>query len=173
MLKVGQAAPLFAAPTTSGGRVVLHDLRGKIVVLYFFRRAFTRNCTVETKGFRDNYEELAELGAEVVGVSCDEHATQCRFAETHAVNYPMVADTDRSISTQYKTFFSLLPMVSHRVTYVIDRQGYVAGVFNHEFQVSKHLDEVTRFVRDFAGQGGLLDAAVVGERPTRRPPKKD
>jgi peroxiredoxin len=41
-------------------------------------------------------------------------------------------------------------MISHRVTYVVDRQGTIAGVFNHEFQVVKHLDEVTTFVRELA-----------------------
>jgi peroxiredoxin len=154
MLRVGQAAPHFEAMTTSGERLSLLSLRGKIVVLYFFRRAFTRNCTVETKGFRDNYEELVALGSEVVGISCDEHATQCRFAETHGIGFPMIADTDRSISTAYRTFFSLLPMISHRVTYVVDRQGTIAGVFNHEFQVVKHLDEVTTFVRELAKKDG-------------------
>lgn len=153
MLRVGQAAPPFEAVTTSGERISLDALRGRIVVLYFFRRAFTRNCTVETKGFRDNYEDLVRLGAEVVGISCDEHATQCRFAETHDIAFPMIADTDRSISTAYRTFFSLLPMISHRVTYVLDRRGTIAGVFNHEFQVMKHLDEVTRFVRELAEKG--------------------
>lgn len=150
MLKVGTTAPLFRATDTFGYDVALEDLRGRIVVLYFFRRAFTRNCTVETKGFRDNYADLRLLGAEVVGVSCDAHATQCRFAETHQVCFPMVADTDRAISGAYRTFFLLLPKVSHRVTYVIGRDGIIAGVFNHEFQISKHLDEVLGFVRELA-----------------------
>lgn len=63
----------------------------------------------------------------------------------------MIADSDRVISTAYQTFFALLPRISHRVTYVIDREGTIAGVFNHELQVSKHLDEVLRFVHGLAG----------------------
>ena len=149
MLKAGDTAPLFEARTTGGPTISLADLRGRIVVLYFFRKAFTRNCTVETKGFRDNYRELRDLGAEVIGVSADTYATQCRFADTHQIAFPMVADQDRSISNAYRTFFMLLPF-SHRVTYVIDRDGVIAGVFNHEFQVSKHLDEVLQFVRRMA-----------------------
>ncbi|MEC7522260.1 MAG: peroxiredoxin [Myxococcota bacterium] len=153
MLRPEMEAPLFRATTTAGEPFALKDLRGRIVVLYFFRRAFTRNCTVETKGFRDNYADLRAIGAEVVGVSCDDNATQCRFAETQGVQFPMIADTDREISNLYRTFFWLLPRVSHRVTYVIDRDGTIAGVFNHEFQVSKHLDEVLRFVKELAGIG--------------------
>ena len=151
MLKVGDAAPTFLGRTTRGGSLSLRELSGKIVVLYFFRKAFTRNCTVETKGFRDNHPELAAIGAEVVGVSCDDMPTQCRFATEHDVRFPMIADDDRAISRAYDVFFPLLP-ISHRVTYVIGRGGVIEGVFNHEFQVSRHLDEVVRFVRAHARQ---------------------
>lgn len=146
MLKVGVDAPPFLARTTLGGSVSLAEHAGRVLVLYFFRKAFTPNCTVETKGFRDNHAELAAHGASVVGVSCDDHATQCRFAEAHEVGFPMIADSDRTISRAYDVFFPLIE-VSHRVTYVIDPHGAIAGVFNHEFQVVKHLDEVLRFVR--------------------------
>jgi thioredoxin-dependent peroxiredoxin len=149
MLKRGDAAPAFSAPTTGGPIVSLSSLRGKIVVLYFYRRAITRNCTVETKGFRDNYEELRALGAEVVGVSPDEMGTQCSFARELGVTFPLIADSDRAICRSYDVQFAFLPLV-HRVTYVIDRDGVVAGVFNHEFQVLKHLDEVLRFVHEMA-----------------------
>lgn len=63
MLRAGMTAPPFRAADTFGHEVALEGLRGRIVVLYFFRRAFTRNCTVETKGFRDNYGDLRALGA--------------------------------------------------------------------------------------------------------------
>jgi thioredoxin-dependent peroxiredoxin len=149
MLKVGAQAPTFRAPSAGGPLVSTASLRGRIVVLYFFRKAFTRNCTVETKGFRDNYDELRAFGAEVVGVSTDEASTQCKFAVTLDVKFPMIADQDRAIARAYDVFFWLLPVV-HRVTYVIDRQGTIAGVFNHELQVVRHLDQVLRFVRDLA-----------------------
>jgi peroxiredoxin Q/BCP len=149
MLPIGDTAPLFAAMSTQGKLFQLSALRGKIVVLYFFRKAFTRNCTVETKGFRDNYPELKQLGCEVVGVSADEFDTACKFQQELSVTFPMIADADRAISKQYKVMFRIFP-VSHRVTYVVDQQGVIRGMFNHEFAVSKHLDEVVKFVRELA-----------------------
>ena len=146
MLRVGDAAPPFTAASTLGREVSLVEHGGRTVVLYFFRKAFTRNCTVETRGFRDNYVELRALGAEVIGVSPDDFPTQCAFAEASEVRFPLVADTDKTITAAYRVRFALLPTI-HRVTYVIDRTGVIAGVFNHEFQVLKHLDEVLRFVR--------------------------
>jgi peroxiredoxin Q/BCP len=146
MLKVGAPAPLFTATSATGQPVSLESLRGRIVVLYFFRKAFTRNCTVETKGFRDNYDDLTTLGAEVIGVSLDDTPTQCSFAQSLGVKFPMIADRGRELAHAYKVFFSFLPLV-HRVTYVIDCDGIIAGVFNHELQVVKHLDQVMQFVR--------------------------
>jgi peroxiredoxin len=146
MLRVGDPAPPFVARDTQGRPVDLTALRGGIVVVYFFRKAFTPNCTVETKGFRDNYPELKQLGAEVIGVSDDRLETQCRFQTTLEVSFPMIADADGAISSLYQVYFPLV-RISHRVTYVVDRTGVVCGVFNHEFAVVRHLDEVVRFVR--------------------------
>ncbi|MBK9262436.1 MAG: redoxin domain-containing protein [Polyangiaceae bacterium] len=41
MISVGQPAPAFDAPATTGEPISLAKLRGKIVVLYFFPKAFT------------------------------------------------------------------------------------------------------------------------------------
>ncbi|MBI2390902.1 MAG: peroxiredoxin family protein [Deltaproteobacteria bacterium] len=87
----------------------------------------------------------------MVGVSSDSLPTQCEFAQAHGVRFPMIADPDRAIARAYDVLFTFLP-IAHRVTYVLDRRGTIAGVFKHEFQVLKHLDEVTRFVQALARQ---------------------
>jgi len=40
-LKVGDSAPDFEAPSTSGGMMKLSDFKGQWVVLYFYPKAFT------------------------------------------------------------------------------------------------------------------------------------
>lgn len=146
MLKVGEVAPPFIARATNGIEVSMEALRGRPVVLYFFPKAFTPSCTIETRGFRDNYAEIKALGLEVIGVSTDTFETQCRFAEKHGVTFPMIADTDKSIARAYKVLWPLLPL-ARRVTFVLDEQHRVLAVYNHEFQVSKHLDDVLRFAQ--------------------------
>lgn len=119
MLRVGEAAPPFQAPSTLGRDVSLVEHRGRLVVLYFFRRAFTRNCTVETRGFRDNHAELRELGADVIGVSPDDFPTQCAFAKASDVSFPLVAD-DRQ-SDHHRLPRSLLAPPDHPSRDVRDR----------------------------------------------------
>lgn len=143
MLKVGDAAPDFEAVTSDGRRIRLSDLRGRPVVLYFFPKAFTPNCTTETIRFRDNYAELQRFGAEVLGISTDGLDTQCRFATRHEVTFPLIGDDDRHICREYGVLWALIPLAK-RVTFVVDEQGVIERVLHHEFQVSKHLDGVVQ-----------------------------
>jgi len=151
MLKVGDVAPPLEGRTADGRVVSLEALRGKPVVVYFFPKAFTPVCTVETKGFRDNYEDLKQYGFEVIGVSTDAPDTQCRFAEAHGVAYPMLGDSDKKVTRAYGVLWPLLP-VARRVTYVLDERHVVVAVFHHEFQANKHLDDVIRFAKSHRGR---------------------
>jgi thioredoxin-dependent peroxiredoxin len=146
MLDVGATAPEFESESFDGNKVRLRDLRGSPVVLYFFPKAFTPICTVETRRFRDNYPDLRALGAEVIGVSTDTLAVQCDFAQRQEVRFPMLADPDRRISAAYGVLWPLVPR-ARRVTFVIGETGLIELVSWHEFQVSKHLDEVLRHLQ--------------------------
>ncbi len=145
-LKVGARAPTFGGRTVTGQPIALSDFAGKAVVVYFFRRVFTPNCAIETKGFRDNYAELRAYGVDVIGVSADAPETHCRFAELHGISFPLVADELRMISRAYDVLWPL--GIIGRYTFVLDDTHVVAAVMHHEFQASRHLDEVMRFVRD-------------------------
>lgn len=143
MLKVSDDAPEFEGQTVDGAPFRLSDLRGKRVVIYFFPRAFTPGCTAQTRRFRDNYDDLKALGAEVIGISVDPPSRQCDFQAKERVRFPMVGDPDHAIADAYDVLRPLLG-VARRVTYVVGPDGKIEAVFQHEFQVSKHLDDVVR-----------------------------
>ncbi len=146
MLRVGELAPNFTAETSTGKTLTLSELRGKRVVLFFFPKAFTAGCTVETRRFRDHYSELSALGAEVVGVSVDRNETQCEFANKEGVHFPMIGDESRRIGKSYDVLWPLLN-VNQRVTYVIGPDGHIEAVFHHELLVGKHLEGVQQHLR--------------------------
>jgi peroxiredoxin Q/BCP len=141
VLAVGAAAPEFEAQSYGGRTLRLSELRGKPVVLYFYPKSFTPICTLETRRFRDSYSDFTSLGAEVVGVSADELAVQCDFAQQQEIKFPLLADPDRRICAAYGVLWPLIGR-ARRVTFLIDEKGVVEHVCWHEFQVSKHLDEV-------------------------------
>src|SRR5579859_4404072 len=81
---VGDRAPDFALPNTSGENVRLSDFAGKRnVVLFFYPKDETAGCVAEVCAFRDSYEVFKEAGAEVIGVSSDSVESHQRFAAHH------------------------------------------------------------------------------------------
>lgn len=148
MLDVGDAAPEIDAVTTIGERLVLSKTPKPYAVVYFFPKAFTPGCTREAELFRDNYAELRLVGAEVIGVSTDDHKTQCDFAAATKVAFPMIADTDRAISRAYDVLWPVVA-IAHRVTFIVDRTDMkILAVFKHELAAEKHRDDVLVFLDD-------------------------
>jgi peroxiredoxin len=161
MLKVGDTAPPIVSVANDGKRFALYEQAGLCTVIYFFPKAFTPGCTVETREFRKHYVELELAGATLVGVSTDDLETQCKFASSLSAPFPMLGDKDRSICRAYDVLWPLIG-VAHRVTYVVgpprtespvgapslapDPRWTVEAVFHHEINVGAHRDEVLRFV---------------------------
>ena len=144
MLKVGAIAPDFAAQDQHGKTITLGGLleRGRLV-LYFYPKDFTPVCTAQACTFRDASEGLAELGANVVGVSGDQAESHQRFSAENRVPFSLVADPERRIIKPYK---ASIPLINHtlRITYVIGTDRKILGAFHHELSAAKHLDDVKR-----------------------------
>jgi thioredoxin-dependent peroxiredoxin len=51
-VEVGDKAPDFTLPADGGGTVSLKALKGKTVVLYFYPKDDTSDCTAEACAFR-------------------------------------------------------------------------------------------------------------------------
>lgn len=142
MKKVGEQAPDFEARDHRGRTVSLGaaTARGP-VVLYFYPRDFTPVCTQQACLFRDAYEELTDVAAEVIGVSLDGEDSHGRFAERHGLPFPLLADTEKAIAKAYGVV-QLFGLFTKRVTFVIDRDRTIRGVFHHELNAGKHLENV-------------------------------
>jgi peroxiredoxin Q/BCP len=148
-LRVGQKAPDFDVVSSSGKRLRLADFLGKKnVVLYFYPADFTPVCTRETCGFRDVYQELASKDTEVIGVSVDSDESHERFAKEHNVPFALVSDGERKLSQLYEaaSFLRRLLGRTGRITYVIDKKGEIAGVFDSELRASKHVGGVRELI---------------------------
>lgn len=145
-LKVGDQAPEFDVIARQGGQDRALSLRGilaeKNLVLYFYPRDFTAVCTREACGFRDSYAVLSSGDTEVVGVSVDDAQTHDRFAREHGITFPLVPDPQRELARRYGATSIVRDVmgVSARITYVIDRAGKIAAVFDSAVRASQHVD---------------------------------
>jgi peroxiredoxin Q/BCP len=155
-LNIGDKAPDFDVTAHDGRRLRLADFAGKKnLVLYFYPKDFTLVCTQEACGFRDMYDDLVGKDTEVIGVSVDDDDSHGRFAKKHGVTFPLVADSKKELASKYKAtgFLSDLMGSTNRVTYLIDKSGTVAGVFDSRIRASQHLDGVKQGLAALAARG--------------------
>lgn len=141
-LKVGDPAPLFEAPADSGETFRLADHVGKsFVVLYFYPKDDTPGCTREACAFRDSWDKIRALGAVVVGVSSDGVDSHRAFKAKHRLPFILVSDVGGKIRELYGVKRLLIPP---RVTFVIDKKGRIAHVYNSQLNAEKHAEEALR-----------------------------
>jgi thioredoxin-dependent peroxiredoxin len=153
-LKEGMPAPDFTAPSSEGGTLSLHDLKGKIVVLYFYPKDQTPHCTKEACSFRDSRAELQALGAVVIGVSKDSEESHRKFKEKYGLNFPLLSDPEGAIITAYGAWkkgsiFGKTLLGMDRSTVVIDQSGVVRKIWRG-VDVKNHDQEILAFVKTLA-----------------------
>lgn len=128
-IAVGQHAPDFTLFDTEKKEVTLSSLRNKNVVLVFFPLAFTSVCTTELCSLRDNISSYVALNAEVLGVSVDSLFSLGKFKEEQNINFPLLSDFNKEVSTSFETIYESFAFgmkgVSKRSAFVIDKEGVV------------------------------------------------
>ncbi len=146
MLEVGTIAPDIDATGSDGKRFVLSEHAGRLcTVIFFFPKAFTPQCTKETLNFGSAYNELSLAGAALIGVSTDDHETQCKFAQSLRAPFPMIGDADGAITKAYDVRWPIIGR-AQRATFVVGPTRTILAVFRHEIMVGKHRDDVMLFV---------------------------
>jgi peroxiredoxin Q/BCP len=143
-VKVGDKALEFTLPSQMGDDVMLSEFFGKKnVVLYFYPKDETTGCTKEACTFRDNYEELTKLGAEVIGVSGQSVESHKSFASHHGLPFILLSDEGNKVRELYGVPSSM-GIIPGRVTYIIDKKGMVRHIFNSQTQAQKHVEEAKK-----------------------------
>jgi peroxiredoxin Q/BCP len=127
-----------------GDNVTISEFFGKKnVVLYFYPKDETTGCTKEACTFRDNYEELTNLGAEVIGVSGQSVESHISFASHYGLPFILLSDEGNNVRELYGVPSSI-GIIPGRVTYIIDKKGMVRHIFNSQTQAQKHVEEAKK-----------------------------
>ncbi|MCC5659391.1 peroxiredoxin [Nostoc sp. XA010] len=124
---INQPAPEFTLPTNTGnGKISLSDLRGKWLVLYFYPKDFTSGCTIEARRFQQDLPQYVKKNAQIIGVSADDIDSHAEFCDSEGLKFPLLADTDGSVSKAYGSWLGFLSM---RHSFIIDPQGVLRETF--------------------------------------------
>jgi peroxiredoxin Q/BCP len=142
----GSSAPRFTLKDQSGKTVSSDSLKGAPYVLYFYPKDDTSGCTKEACGFRDSGRSFGKHRARIVGVSPDSEASHARFAQKYGLNFTLLSDPDKVLSTAYgvwtlKKNYGREYMGILRSTFVIDEKGVVKKAF-YGVKVDGHVESV-------------------------------
>ena len=106
-IRLGDEAPDFTAETTQGP-ISFHQWKGNSwAVLFSHPKDFTPVCTTELGAVAALKPEFEKRNTKVIGLSVDPVDSHQKWGEDikdvtgHAVNFPMIGDSDKAVSNKY------------------------------------------------------------------------
>jgi thioredoxin-dependent peroxiredoxin len=150
-LSIGARAPTFSVAGAQGGRRLTlnlaRELRRGPVVIYFFPRAFTSGCTIESRAFAEAVPAFRRAGATVIGLSGDDVETLSRFSTQECRSAFPMGSASSNLMAQYDVV--LREGISSRTSYVIAQDGTIAHVHN-DMNPNDHVRETLAAVERLA-----------------------
>ena len=148
-MQVGDIVKDFTLQNQDGKSVSLSGFKGKPVVLFFYPRADTPGCTIESCGFRDAFEKFQKAGIVVLGISRDTVKDQKKFKDKYDLPYDLLADPEMELINRYdlvkpKNMYGKLVKGVKRTTYLIGpraRHQRLLHIFE-EVKPEGHAEEV-------------------------------
>jgi peroxiredoxin (alkyl hydroperoxide reductase subunit C) len=127
----------------------LADYRGKYVLLFFYPLNFTFVCPSEILAFNRAVNEFQENHCQLIGVSIDSAYSHLAWKKTKIndggigdIQYPLVADLDKSISKSYEVLLDV--GIALRGLFLIDREGIVRHMVVNDLPLGRSVDEALR-----------------------------
>jgi thioredoxin-dependent peroxiredoxin len=150
-LTLHDTAPSFETLDQNETLIRLEQFQGQWVVIYFYPKALTPGCTVQACALRDGMEELARLGAVVLGISPDTPKMLKKFKETEQLNFTLLSDTSHQIAEAYgawqeKSMYGKTYMGMARMTVAVNPAGNIAQVWPR-VDPKTHFDQILGFLK--------------------------
>ncbi|MDO4637399.1 MAG: peroxiredoxin [Lautropia sp.] len=152
-LQTGQTVPDIPLETT-GGPMRLSDLRGRLLVLYFYPKDNTPGCSNEAADFAEHWQAFRDAGAEVLGVSRDSLHSHQLFHQKFDLPFVLVSDPDEILCTRFgvirmKNMYGRQVRGIERSTFLIGRDGVLLQAWR-KVKVPGHTAAVLDAVRSAA-----------------------
>ena len=137
-INIGDSAPLFSLIDQNKKVHSLELYKGKNIVLYFYPKDFTPGCTIQACSLRDINDDLKDKDVVVLGVSYDSSDKHDGFSKEHRLNFPLLSDTNKSVSKLYDSAGWFFPK---RKTFIIDKNGIIIHIID-PVDVNTHNDVI-------------------------------
>jgi peroxiredoxin Q/BCP len=177
-LKPGTKAPAFALPEQHGTIVRSADFKGRPLVVYFYPKDDTEDCTTQACDFTRRFPAFEKLDAGVVGISRLDQKSKAKFAKKHAIKIPLLADESTEVSNAFgvlveKSMYGKKYMGIVRTTFLIDGTGKIAARWDVT-DVTGHTEVVLSALKALAAGESITTpmAMEVEAKSTKPTPKR-
>ena len=148
---IGKRVPAFSLPATGDQSIKLSDLKGSMVVIYFYPKDSTPGCTKESQGFRDHHLKFRRNGAMVLGVSRDSINSHENFKLKQALPFELLPDAYETLCNIFdvikmKSMYGKQVRGIERSTFLIDAKGVLRQEWR-KVKVDGHVEEVLEAVK--------------------------
>jgi len=142
VLKVGDTAPDFTLPSTSGEKVSLSSFAGKKnVVLSFVPAAWTPVCSHQWPGYNVVKNMFEENNAVILGITVDNVPTLYAWTEgMGGVWFPVLSDFWPHGQTAQKYGVLRSTGVTERALFVVDKKGVIRYIDIHDINERPDLE---------------------------------
>jgi thioredoxin-dependent peroxiredoxin len=126
----------FELQNQDGDVVSSDEFLGKNLIMFFYPRAMTPGCTQESCDFRDSYQDFADAGYEIVGVSPDPPSRNAKFREKEGLNFDLLSDEDTALATSLgawgeKKLYGKIGKGLIRSTFVVGPDGQLEKAYRN------------------------------------------
>src|SRR5215831_15696440 len=136
---VGELAPDFTLPSTSGDKISLSGLRGRPVLLAFFPLAFSGTCTAELCEMRDDHDQFIGRGVTVLPISVDHTWSLKEYKAKYNMQVDLLSDFKRDVSRLYGVLLEDR-FYSNRAYFLIDQAGVIRWAHLEENPSNRRAD---------------------------------
>ena len=168
---VGKQAPHFSAGAVINGEEIVENFslqeyaKDSYAIFFFYPKDFTFVCPTELHAFQAKLAEFEAKGCKIVACSTDteeSHWGWLQMEKDHGgiagVTYPIVADTAKTISTNYgvlagdydynekNELVATGPMIAYRGLFLIDQNGGVRHQVVNDLPLGRSIDEAMRML---------------------------
>jgi len=152
-IRLGDVAPDFTADTTAG-TVSFHEWKdGSWAVLFSHPADFTPVCTTELGRTASLKDEFDKRGVKAIAVSVDPVESHNAWAQDiedvsgSALNFPIIADPDRTVSEAYDMIHPGEGDTSTvRSVFIVDPNNKVRLTLTYPKSVGRNFDEIVRVI---------------------------
>jgi alkyl hydroperoxide reductase subunit AhpC len=152
-LQLGDTAPDFSAITTAG-EINFHPWAGNDwVILFSHPKDFTPVCTTELGYVARLKPEFDKRSVKAIGLSVDsveshrKWADDIRETQGHALNFPLIADSDRKVARLYGMIHPQHDeLYTVRTVFVIDPKKKIRLTISYPQTAGRNFDEILRVI---------------------------